>query len=351
MRILTLLLSAVILLPGAARAQEAEAPSEDGGFAARITELTGEVYLFHQDEEEGYPAEAGAPVEPGDRIETRGGASAEVALEADSVLELGANTVFTIDSLEKEKSVFALALGSMVAKFRAFVRRNRGYQVLTPTAVAAVRGTEFGVEVGDDGGTSVGVFDEGEVAVTTTDEAVEETVLKAQEEVAVGRRALDTEEVDGRRRLRKGKLRQLQARRQRMQALRARRGQLRKTWQRLSPELRRELRQKMRERHQARLQKMPKKKRLALRQRMRRVALKNKVDRGRHQAIRRKLRQKMDEPGRRGRNMRRQGRERYRDMSPEQKREVRKKVRQQRQNKRQQRPDQKPDRRGGGKKR
>jgi len=322
----------------AAAETEAAAPEAETGdaapeaFEARITELDGEVYLYQKDEEEGLPAEAGMPLEPGDRIETRAQARVELALEADSVLELGADTVFTIDALEKEESVFALSLGSLVAKFRYFVRKSRRHRILTPTAVAAVRGTEFGVEVGAEGDTAVGVFDEGEVAVTSTDDSVDETVLKAREETTVGRQNLDTEERDGRRRLRRRKLTSLKARLKRIERLRGRRAQLRKKWLRLPPGQRLKVRSKMIELHRERLKKMPKKRRLALLRRMKRSALKHKIDRKKHRLVGEKLRQRVRQnrgPRRGGKGLRgRRGQQPRQDAAPGQRQKAKRNIRQ-----------------------
>lgn len=306
----------VLMTTGFSHAEEPDAVSgiDAAVFEARITDLKGEVYVFHKGEDEGFEARVDTPLEPGDRIETRGRSHAELALEADSILELGSNSIFTVDALKEEESIFALSLGSLVAKFRTYVRNSRrGYRVLTPTAVAAVRGTEFGVEVDEEGGTSVGVYDEGEVAVTTTDESVDETILRAQEEAQIPRGALEGhwEKRDGRRFLKRRKLRTLKARHARIEKLRARRAHLRKAWKRMPPHARKEMRMRMAQNHRARLQELSPEKRRHLRQRMRGRVLKHRIDREKHMRMRKNIRTHMEERDpqrRRGHNMRQKGR-------------------------------------------
>lgn len=315
---------------------EEESEVQPERFEARVTGLKGEVYIFPIDDasDSGYPAEINSPIERGDRIETRARSSVEIALEEDSVMELGSNTVFTVDALEKEESVFALSLGSMVAKFKLFVRRHRGYRILTPTAVAAVRGTEFGLEVREDGRTTIGVYDEGEVGVTTTDGSVEETLLRPQEEVVVRTGKLDIEEKDGRRMLRRRKLKTLKRRHKRIKYLRARRAHLRKAWKAQSRTRRKEIRRRMVRKHRERLKNMSAGKRRKMISRMKRRTVKHKINRRMHRKMRERLRERGGK--RRGENMRRRGRERRQGKRERLRRgaeKIRQKVRQERRQK------------------
>lgn len=245
---MTLLLAALLALPAAA---------ED--WNARITEVSGTVLIYSQGSEEGLPAEAQTPLEDGDRVETGDDGRAELALEADSVVELGAGTSFTVGSTQKADSWFSLDVGSLVAKLKSFQSRRAALRVRTPTAVAAVRGTEFGVEVGDDGETSVGVYDEGRVAVTAGGEdGGEETMLTAKQETTLA---------PGQREFKVRRLERLEHRRERMTRLRARRDELRKGWKDFTPEKRRELRQNWRAGMREKLKNMPPEQRRKLLQR------------------------------------------------------------------------------------
>ncbi|MBI2363330.1 MAG: FecR domain-containing protein [Elusimicrobia bacterium] len=224
----------------------------------QLGKVSGTVLVFAKGSDEGLPAEDGAQLEEGDRIETGADSAAELALHQGSVMELGAETSMTVESLKKTDSWFSLSLGSFLAKFEKFARQQRA-SVRTPTSVAAVRGTEFGVEVADDGETSIGVFDEGQVSVSQPDsEGVAETFIERNQEVVLAPGA-DPETVskDGKRFLRARALDRFERRREGLVRVRERREQLRKTWKDLPPRQRRELRAKWQKGMRERVKNMP----------------------------------------------------------------------------------------------
>ena len=91
----------------------------------------------------------GMTLEPGYTIQTMG-STAELSLEPNgSIIKLSRNTTFTVEGLQKsseEKNSFNLAAGKMRAIAARSGAGNR-YEVNTPSAVAGVRGTDFGVQV------------------------------------------------------------------------------------------------------------------------------------------------------------------------------------------------------------
>ncbi|MFA5139113.1 MAG: FecR domain-containing protein [Elusimicrobiota bacterium] len=220
---------------------------------ARITEVEGtQAYVYPDGGEEGVPAEVGTPLEPGDRVSTGKKSQVEVALDPDSLFEIGPTSTFTVDKPEEE-GLFAqlsLASGRLMAKIMKTALTRR-FRVRTPTAVASVRGTEFGVEVGDDGETHVGVFDEGSLGVRPDEEGVSETMLGPGEETRV-RLAGKSElvERDGARYLKVGELRRLKKGRERIRKLLGRLERIREGWTRMEPRQRAETRRNIRERIQ-----------------------------------------------------------------------------------------------------
>jgi len=129
---------------------------------ARITAVTGEVVVHPAGGGDEVSAEADMPLEEGDRVTTAAGASAEVALDGGSLIALRENTDFTLENTQKSSSIFSVALGSILAKIQKL--GSQSLSVRTPSSVAAVRGTEFGVDVEGEQ-SHVGVFDEGRVEV------------------------------------------------------------------------------------------------------------------------------------------------------------------------------------------
>lgn len=218
-------------------------------WSPRVTEVSGDVLIYASGGTEGLPAEAGTPLEDGDRIETASGGRAELAMEPDSVVELGSKTSFTMGSTKKNDSWFSVDLGSFLAKLKSMAENHRRFAVRTPTAVCAVRGTEFGVEVGEDGETAVGVFDEGQVAVSgAEDQGGEETVLTSQNEVVLK---------PGERPEKPRALKRFKSGRKRMSHIRERRAELSRGWKALPPEKRRALRQQWTQGMRERLKNMP----------------------------------------------------------------------------------------------
>jgi hypothetical protein len=153
--------------------QDAEAQAGEGDEAdqeARLTEVTGAVYVHlpGHGEDEYARAEPDMPVAAGDEIRVGDDSSAELTLEGHTVIHIGPNSDFIVNSLAPEATEFHLGLGSIVAKIKHLVDGRR-MEFRTPTTLAAVRGTELGVAQGGDGEPArVGVFDEGDVAVSGT---------------------------------------------------------------------------------------------------------------------------------------------------------------------------------------
>jgi len=138
------------------------------GLEARLSRVEGAVYLHvsGQPDDQFVEAQEGEELAQGDLVKTGEDGRAEITLEGPSVIDVSPNTDFTLDSLAPQDTVFGLSLGSFIAKIKKLADSQQMH-FATPTAVAAVRGTELSVEAGADGRPAhVGVFDEGHVAVT-----------------------------------------------------------------------------------------------------------------------------------------------------------------------------------------
>ncbi|MFA6092584.1 MAG: FecR domain-containing protein [Elusimicrobiota bacterium] len=219
--------------------------AQESSWDARLTQVEGEVTVYSQDEKDGLPGQTEMPLESGDRIVIGANSRAELALDDQSIVELGPRSTFTLESLREDETRFFLELGSLSAKIRSLLS-GRVLRVRTPTAVAAVRGTEFAVE-SEEGRTHVGVFDEGRVSVSGTDdgEAVE---LSSNQETQVLR---------GRAPARAAAMRRLLRMRANIGRLRARRETLRRTWKALPQAERLRLRRALLEKRRATLREGP----------------------------------------------------------------------------------------------
>ena len=135
----------------------------------------------------GGPAEEWRPVaekvrlEQGAEIRTGAGGKAGVLLSDGSSFVLDNNSVFTVDDTGKKKTGFSLKLGRLKAAVAGYFASK--FAVRTPTAVCAVRGTEFEVEVNKDGNTGMSVS-EGLVEVNDNKGAL--AVVSSEEKISVG---------------------------------------------------------------------------------------------------------------------------------------------------------------------
>ncbi|OGS41187.1 MAG: hypothetical protein A2506_00815 [Elusimicrobia bacterium RIFOXYD12_FULL_66_9] len=214
---------------------------------ARIVDASGSVAVHPADGSEEISAEDGMPLEQGDRVVTAAGAWAEIGFDGGSLIALRENSDFTLERTETDSSSFLLSLGALVAKIEKLgVRQMR---VRTPTAVAAVRGTEFGVEVTVADQTHVGVYDEGSVEVRSESGGTE--MLQPRQETSVS---------PGRPPLKAFALTRFLKHRKLMLRNRTRIKEVRKRWKTLAPEKRRELRHQVVERMRERRQEIRKKK-------------------------------------------------------------------------------------------
>jgi hypothetical protein len=143
-----------------------QAQNQPQSWDARITFLKGSVDFYPaKSPQQGYAAVPGLPLESGDRIVTNADGQAQIAFNGSGVISLAPNSSLTVKALSQAKTSLFLGLGNIIAKFDHLLSAQN-LQVQTPMAVAAIRGTEFGVGVSPKRVSKIGVFDEGKVEVT-----------------------------------------------------------------------------------------------------------------------------------------------------------------------------------------
>lgn len=208
--------------------------SEPADWDARLTGFKGRVQVFSADDDSrSLPVMKGMPLQQGDHIRTDADSSAEVSLDGGSLIELSALSDFSLDNVQRGRTSFKLSAGTFLAKIKTLLP-GQGLQVETPAAVAAVRGTEFGVQIDPEAPeeTDVGVFDEGRVEVRGRSGS-SVTILPGQE----------TKASQDRPPTRPFPLRRLARYRKAMRTvIRKRLEEVRKSWKAMSADRRRELR-------------------------------------------------------------------------------------------------------------
>ena len=121
----------------------------------------------------------------GDRIRTGADSRATLTFDDDSRVELGPKSFFLLQEAEATQASMQLTLGFL----RAWVAKvsSRRFEVRTPTAVCAVRGTEFTIDVNAHGHTDVQMFT-GLMAVS--DGMGNETMVKEKQSIHVTEKGL-----------------------------------------------------------------------------------------------------------------------------------------------------------------
>ena len=112
---------------------------------------------------------AGYILNPGDRIDTRGGGRVVIDLSDGSMVVVSPESVVTLKDYRAAASLrelFDITLGMVRVKINHFAGKPNPYRMNSPTASIAVRGTEFSIEVDAEGETQVVVY-EGAVEVAS----------------------------------------------------------------------------------------------------------------------------------------------------------------------------------------
>ncbi|KAF0126238.1 MAG: ogt3 [Elusimicrobia bacterium] len=131
--------------------------------AAYIYEHKGLVEYRKTDKDawERVPAGGRFTITAGMQMRTARASMAEIHMDDGSRVKVAPLSNFTLSAEDKEKSVFGLASGRMRSWVKKFSRR---FEVRTPSAVCAVRGTDYTTGVDGEGNTTVEVS-EGSVLV------------------------------------------------------------------------------------------------------------------------------------------------------------------------------------------
>jgi hypothetical protein len=165
-----------------------QAQAEAQSWDARLKVVSGSVLVKTVEKDEWSAITGEIPLEPNDLVKTAADGLAEIYLDDKGAIALGRNTELEITSLEQEDTVLSLSFGSLAAKIRHFLNAKHKFQVRTPSAVCAVRGTEFAAEYSLLGKESAfAVFDEGRLGVSqgsgASGQAPQEYLLEKNTEV------------------------------------------------------------------------------------------------------------------------------------------------------------------------
>ena len=122
--------------------------------SARINALKGNVVVIHRASGVAYFGEEGDIIYENDMLETLAGSRCRLRFLNEDVVTMAAGTRFGVDEYSHDRkkgestSLLSMVKGkAMFYAMRLFGYKQRRFTLKTPTAVAGVRGTKFGVQV------------------------------------------------------------------------------------------------------------------------------------------------------------------------------------------------------------
>ncbi len=127
------------------------------------------------------PVSRDVRLKEGDEVRTSGGATADVYFSDGSRFRIGRDSHFAVGSTGRKRTALSLLYGRLRAAVAGYFSSR--VEVRTPSAVCAVRGTEFDVQVARNGDTSMNVDEglvevsdgKGKTAVVSSEEAIKVT--------------------------------------------------------------------------------------------------------------------------------------------------------------------------------
>lgn len=171
-----------IALGGASRLM-----AQNGPVVARTASVAGEAVAVTGGSAGPFRLVPGFVLNPGDRVDTRGGGRVVIDLSDGSMVVVEPQSIVVLKDFQQAESLrelFEILLGKVRVRINHFGGRPNPYRMNSPTASIAVRGTEFSIEVSLAGDTQVIVY-EGVVEVTSLSDPSQTVLVEAGRGVLV----------------------------------------------------------------------------------------------------------------------------------------------------------------------
>ena len=135
---------------------------------ARITRIEGKVSILRASSDNWLNAKPAMPLEAGDQIYTREESFAEIRYAIGTILRMGEKTKITLEASSEKTIKTRSSVGDLWVNMKKLLSKGKEFEVSSPTAVAAIRGTVYRMSCSQDSTSVVSVFD-GRVAVGPSD--------------------------------------------------------------------------------------------------------------------------------------------------------------------------------------
>lgn len=130
----------------------------------KVTYVAGNAILYKKSQKAGNAIRLNGQVREGDKIRTGKGSRVEILMADGSVVRLGENSVFDVNSMKVDSAAASrnidlkLSIGRVWAKVRGVFKKS-SFNVSSNNAVAGVRGTTYRLDVSEDNRTVLKVYE------------------------------------------------------------------------------------------------------------------------------------------------------------------------------------------------
>lgn len=160
-------MTAAMVLAGCIAAALAAEP------AARITRIDGVASLMRKDGDKWRQAKPNTPLSVGDQLYTESESFIEIRYHTGAILRMDEKTKIILESSSEKSLATKSPLGKIWVNMKKLTTQGTEFQVSTPTATAAIRGTIYKLTTDQDSSSTVDVYD-GKVAVGPSDRLKQE---------------------------------------------------------------------------------------------------------------------------------------------------------------------------------
>ncbi len=131
---------------------------------AKITMIEGDARFLRSGGEKWRAVRPGLPLQVGDQVYTQPESFLEIRYTIGAILRLDESTKITIEQSSEKASRTRTGMGEVWVNMQKIIGSGRDFEVASPTATAAIRGTVFHMSTDEDSTSAVSVYN-GKVAV------------------------------------------------------------------------------------------------------------------------------------------------------------------------------------------